>query len=160
MRTILDSLLSPARNSPLSCFKPPRRPNCSKNLFSGSSRLIALKAVGAVLSTLTLCSSMILQNVLASGVPMGFPSKRMEVAPASTGVQFRSQYCRSYGLSRALEHVKTLLDMSQNSKILREIGNRGSETTYKVRIVYMNVRPPIYADFRVSITTSRQMIEL
>ena len=46
------------------------------------------------------------------------------------------------------------------SKILPEIGDRGSETTYKVHIVYMNVRPPIYAYFRVSITTSRQMIEL
>ena len=101
MRTMLGSLLSPARNSPLSCFKPPRWPAFSKNLFSGSSRLIALRAVGAVLSTLTLCSSIILQNVLASGVPMGFPSKRTEVAPASSGAYTMYECPTTHPISEA-----------------------------------------------------------
>ncbi len=85
MRTMLGSLLSPARKSALSCFSPPLFPTDSKNSFFGSSRLMARKAVGAVLRTFTLCSSIIRQKVLASGVPTGLPSKSTVVAPASRG---------------------------------------------------------------------------
>ena len=52
-----------------------------KNSPLGSSFLIALKAVGAVKSDLTLCSEIILQNVPASGVPTGFPSNKTVVHP-------------------------------------------------------------------------------
>ncbi|MNE01838.1 hypothetical protein D3C80_942900 [compost metagenome] len=45
----------------------------------GSSFLMARIAVGAVNIIFTLCSSIILQKVLASGVLIGFPSKIMVV---------------------------------------------------------------------------------
>ena len=83
--TILGSLLSPARNSALRCRSPSRFPTFSKNLFSGSSRRMARRAVGAVLRILTLYSSRILQNVPASGVPTGLPSKSTVAAPARRG---------------------------------------------------------------------------
>ena len=51
----------------------------------GSSRLIARNAVGAVKRVGTLCCSMIRQKVPASGVPTGFPSKRIVVQPCSSG---------------------------------------------------------------------------
>ena len=85
MLTILGSLLSPARKSAFSCLRPPLSPAFEKNLFSGSSRLMARRAVGAVLRTFTLCSSSIRQNVPASGVPIGLPSKSTVAAPASRG---------------------------------------------------------------------------
>ena len=44
-----------------------------------------MKAVGAVKKTFTSCSSITRQNVPASGVPMGLPSKTMEVQPFSSG---------------------------------------------------------------------------
>ena len=52
-----------------------------KKLPFGSSFLIALIAVGAVKSDLTLCSEIIFQNTPASGVPTGFPSNKIVVHP-------------------------------------------------------------------------------
>ena len=85
MRIIEGSLRSPARKRALNCLNPPLSAISLKYLFSGSSLRMARRAVGAVLRTLTLCSSMIRQNVLALGVPTGFPSKRTVVAPARKG---------------------------------------------------------------------------
>ena len=76
-RTVSGSALSPARNKVLKLVK-------SKFLINsplGSSLFIALKAVGAVKRTLTLYSDIILQKVLASGVPIGFPSNSIVVQP-------------------------------------------------------------------------------
>ena len=52
-----------------------------KNLPSGSSFLIALKAVGAVNRVFTLYSEITLQKDPGSGVPTGFPSKINVVHP-------------------------------------------------------------------------------
>ena len=52
-----------------------------KNLPSGSSFLIALKAVGAVKRDFTLYSEIIFQNAPASGVPIGLPSNKTVVHP-------------------------------------------------------------------------------
>ena len=49
------------------------------------SFLIARNAVGAVKSDLTLCSEIILQNVPASGVPMGLPSNKTVAHPWNNG---------------------------------------------------------------------------
>ena len=54
-------------------------------LPSGSSFLIARKAVGAVNRTLTLCSAITRQKAPASGVPTGLPSYRTVVLPFSSG---------------------------------------------------------------------------
>ena len=56
-----------------------------KNLPSGSSFLIALKAVGAVNNDFILYSEMTLQNTPASGVPTGLPSKSKVVHPLNSG---------------------------------------------------------------------------
>ncbi len=52
---------------------------------SGSSRLIARNAVGAVKSTRTPCCSMTRQKAPASGVPTGLPSYMTVVQPKSSG---------------------------------------------------------------------------
>ena len=75
------SALSPARNKDSNELKL----YLEKNLPSGSSFLIALKAVGAVKSDLTLYSDIILQNVPASGVPTGLPSNNIVVQPLNNG---------------------------------------------------------------------------
>ncbi len=85
IRTILGSLRSPARNSARSCLSSPFSPREEKNLLSGSSRLMARRAVGAVKSELTACSAQMRQKVPASGVPMGLPSKSTVAAPARRG---------------------------------------------------------------------------
>ena len=51
----------------------------------GSSLLIALMAVGAVKRAFTRCSEITLQNAPGSGVPTGFPSNTMVVAPRNSG---------------------------------------------------------------------------
>ena len=51
----------------------------------GSSRLIALRAVGAVNITETLYSLITLQNEPESGVPVGLPSYNIEVQPDKSG---------------------------------------------------------------------------
>jgi hypothetical protein len=71
------SARSPARNSARSATG--RNPRPARRL--GSSRLIARKAVGAVKRHLTLWSAITRQNVPASGVPTGLPSKTMVVQP-------------------------------------------------------------------------------
>jgi len=76
---------SPARKRALSERSPPRSPICERDLFSGSSRLMARRAVGAVNIMLTLYSSTTLQNADASGVPTGLPSYKTVAAPASNG---------------------------------------------------------------------------
>ncbi|KAI7242243.1 hypothetical protein KC330_g164 [Hortaea werneckii] len=85
IETIAGSDRSPARNRARKLLSAPRRPLPSKNLLSGSSLRIARSAVGAVNSELTLFSSMIRQNVSASGVPTGLPSNKTVVAPARRG---------------------------------------------------------------------------
>lgn len=62
------------------------------NLPSWSYFLIPLIAVGEVYKCLTKyqqkilwCFDMILQNIPASGVPMGFPSNRTDLTPLSKG---------------------------------------------------------------------------
>ena len=71
------SALSPAKNKVSKLLKL----YFLKNLPSGSSFLIALIAVGAVNKDFTLCSDITLQKTPASGVPTGFPSKRIVVQP-------------------------------------------------------------------------------
>ena len=75
------SALSPAKNK----LSKDLRSYFEKNLPSGSSFFIALKAVGAVKSDLTLYSEIIFQNAPASGVPTGLPSKRTVVHPLNKG---------------------------------------------------------------------------
>ena len=75
------SALSPAKNI---AFKEVKSYPLTR-FPSGSSRLIALKAVGAVKKVFTLYSSIIRQKVPASGVPTGFPSKRTVVFPFNKG---------------------------------------------------------------------------
>ena len=72
---------SPARNSVLK--HDMSRP--ASNRPSGSSRLIARKAVGAVNIAFTPCCEITRQNAPASGVPTGFPSYRIVVQPANSG---------------------------------------------------------------------------
>ena len=64
--------------------KPPEVVGADQ-LPSGSSRLIARNAVGAVKKTRTSCSSMTRQKAPASGVPTGFPSYMTEVQPWISG---------------------------------------------------------------------------
>ena len=71
------SALSPAKKSDSKADKS----YFLKNSPSGSSFLIALKAVGAVKRDLTLYSEIILQNSPASGVPTGLPSNKTVVQP-------------------------------------------------------------------------------
>lgn len=72
--TIEGSERSPAKNRALSDRRPFLLPTSQKNLFSGSSLLMARRAVGAVNSMFTLYSSTMRQSADASGVPTGFPS--------------------------------------------------------------------------------------
>lgn len=85
METILGSLLSPAKNSPRKDLMPPLLPISPMKSLSGSSLLIARRAVGAVNKVLTLYSSTTRQKVDAFGVPTGLPSKSTVVAPARRG---------------------------------------------------------------------------
>ena len=85
MVTMLGSERSPAKKRDRRFLSPPFSPRLLKNLLSGSSLRIARNAVGAVKKALTLFSSNILQNVPASGVPIGLPSNRTVVAPARRG---------------------------------------------------------------------------
>ena len=75
------SALSPARNKLSKLLKS----YFEKNLPSGSSFLIALKAVGAVNKDLTLQSDMIFQKAPASGVPTGLPSNKTVAQPLNNG---------------------------------------------------------------------------
>ena len=71
------SALSPAKNKDSNELKS----YLEKNLPSGSSFLIALKAVGAVNNDFILCSDITLQKTPASGVPTGLPSNKTVVQP-------------------------------------------------------------------------------
>ena len=75
------SARSPARKRASNLLKS----YLEKNLPSGSSFLIALKAVGAVNKDFTLYSEIIFQKAPASGVPTGFPSKSTVVHPLNSG---------------------------------------------------------------------------
>ena len=68
---VATSQRSPAKN----CVRKLDKSYCLINSPFGSSFLMARIAVGAVNIILTLCSAITLQNVLASGVLIGFPSK-------------------------------------------------------------------------------------
>ena len=75
------SALSPAKNKDLKELKS----YLEKNFPSGSSFLIALKAVGAVNKDLIFYSEISLQKTPASGVPTGFPSNRTVVHALNKG---------------------------------------------------------------------------
>lgn len=74
METSDGSERSPARKMPRSERRPPRSPTRRRSALSGSSRLMARRAVGAVDMVVTPYSSTTRQKAEASGVPTGLPS--------------------------------------------------------------------------------------